>query len=74
MTLGYGDNRCQREMGHADWAVHFTAYLATSQSAVVREAVIAALLSSKSLYKLPEVVNETLHELVEKSMDDASPF
>lgn len=66
--------RCLGEAGHAYWANVFLGQLAGSKNVAVREAVISALLEAKRICPLPIATNETLHELVERSMDDATRF
>ena len=74
MDIGYGNNRCQQQMGHSDWSFHFLGVMATVETAREREKVIRALESAKRLYGLPLVAQKSLDDLIYAQMDAATPF
>lgn len=66
---------CHLPSGHADWAVHLLGYLSASPHAVVRQELLAGLVSANDAYPLPAVALQKWMdlELLDQD-DDASPF
>lgn len=55
--------RCDRPLGHADWASYLVGYLRVCSGTEVRNALIGALRGAEQFTGLPDWVSEVVEDL-----------